>query len=324
MMARFRSSVLGNDAVQATGSPAGLVVAIVALVLFGGCGTTKWTETKRTATEQLLISDSMDQAVSRIDFRALAGKTVFLDDTFLKDVVDAQYLVSSLRQQLLAHGAILKQKREEADYVVEVRAGAVGTDMHSLLVGVPQINLPSVAAAAGLPSSFPEIPLIKRTKQTAVTKILLFAYHRETGRPLWQSGTVLAKSDAQDIWIFFAGPFQRGSIYEGTQLAGDQLPISVPLIDPKEPRTAARLVEEAYYIEEPDPKSTRSRLTSKTETASPPDQRTDHATNLSHGQTAPASETTPPPSWSTTQMAFPGPVFPPDGPALGSPYAPQR
>ncbi len=324
MMARFRGNSRGNDPVKSTGTSARLVAAIIALVLLGGCGTTKWSETKRTATEQLLISDSMDQAVSRIDFRALAGKTVFLDDTFLKDVVDSSYLVSSLRQQLLAYGAILKEKREEADYGVEVRSGAVGTDMHSLLVGVPQINLPSAVASAGLPSSFPEIPLIKRTKQTAVTKILLFAYNRETGRPLWQSGTVLAKSDAQDVWIFFAGPFQRGSIYEGTQLAGEQLPISVPLIDPKEPRAAARLVEEAYYIEESDPKSTKSKLTGGTETVSPPEQRSDQATSLPQGQTAPASEVTAPPSWNTTQMAFPGPVFPPDGPVPGSPYPPHR
>lgn len=228
------------------------VLLAVLTTLASGCGTTKWTETRRTATEQLLISDSMDQAVGRIDFRALTGKKVYLDDTYLKDVVDSPYLVSSLRQQLLAHGAILKDKKEEADYVVEVRSGAVGTNQHSVLVGIPQINLPSAVAAVGLPTALPEIPLIKKTQQLAVTKILLFAYNRKTGRPLWQSGVVLASSDARDVWIFGAGPFQKGSIYQGTQFAGSNIPIKlpdVPLIDLSTHREPVSLLEEAFYAE---------------------------------------------------------------------------
>jgi len=222
------------------------VFLVVAMVACTGCGTTKWTETRRTATEQLLISSSIDQAVSRIDFRALVGKKVFLDETYLKDVVDSSYLLSSLRQQLLAGGAILAEKKDQADYVVEVRSGAVGTDMHSLLIGVPQTNLPSGLAAVGAPSNIPEIPFVKRTKQTAVTKILLFAYHRESGRPLWQSGQVLAKSWAQDVWILGAGPIQRGDVYSGTQLAGDKL--DIPFVNFDRPERKVSATEEVYFL----------------------------------------------------------------------------
>ena len=41
--------------------------------------------------------------------------------------------------------------------------------------------------------------------------------------PVWQSGTSLARSEASGIWIMGAGPFQRGSIYDGTQFAGNRL-----------------------------------------------------------------------------------------------------
>jgi hypothetical protein len=289
------------------------ITALAIVAFFGGCGTTKWTETRRTATEQLLISDSMDQAVARLDFRALAGKKVYVDDTYLKEVVDSAYLVSSLRQQLLAHGAILKQKREEADYILEVRSGAVGTDMHSMLVGVPQMNLPSTVAAVGLPASFPEIPLIKRTKQTAVTKILLFAYNRETGRPLWQSGSVLAKSDAQDVWFFGAGPFQRGSIYNGTRLAGDELPISVPLVDLKESREPAHLLEEAYYIEDQGGKSSPAELTSASEATGDSETQAGRTTPPASSSTVVPSAFPASQSWNMTQGNMPGPVFPPAG-----------
>ena len=45
------------------------------------------TDTQRTATEQLLISNAVDQAVSHLDFRKLSGQPVYLD---------AQYLVCEM------------------------------------------------------------------------------------------------------------------------------------------------------------------------------------------------------------------------------------
>lgn len=38
-----------------------------------GCGTTRWSDSKRTATEQMLVSDAVERAVGAIDMRPLAG-----------------------------------------------------------------------------------------------------------------------------------------------------------------------------------------------------------------------------------------------------------
>jgi hypothetical protein len=59
-----------------------------------GCGTTRMSDTQRTATEQLLISNAVDQAVSQIDFRPLAGKRVYFDAQYLDGTVDKGYVVS--------------------------------------------------------------------------------------------------------------------------------------------------------------------------------------------------------------------------------------
>src|SRR4051794_6454306 len=104
-------------------------------IFLAGCGTTRWTDTKRTATEQMLVSDAIDRAVSRIDFRLLAGKDVFLETAYLGEAVDKEYLTGTLRQQMVSNGCILKEKRDQATFVVEVRAGTVGTDRHDLLYG---------------------------------------------------------------------------------------------------------------------------------------------------------------------------------------------
>src|ERR687883_40332 len=101
--------------------PARRTIGVIMLALLAGCGTTRMTDTQRTATEQLLISNAVDQAVSQIDFRCLAGKPVFLDPQYLDGTVDRGYLVSSLRQQLLASGCLLQDERAKATYVVEAR-----------------------------------------------------------------------------------------------------------------------------------------------------------------------------------------------------------
>lgn len=199
---------------------------IAVLLLIAGCGTTRMTDTQRTATEQLLISDAIDKSVSQIDVRLLAGRTVYFDPQYLENTVDRGYLISSLRQHLLASGCNLQEDRARAMYVIEARSGGVGTDRHSLLVGVPQMTVPSLLP--GQPTNIPELPLARKTDQNGVAKIAVFAYNRQTGQPVWQSGVVLSVSNARDIWFFGAGPFQNGTIRRGTEFAGHPLP-TLPL-----------------------------------------------------------------------------------------------
>lgn len=187
-----------------------------------GCGTTRTTDSKRAGNEMLLVSQAIDHAVARIDFSALTGKSVFLEDKYIEGETDKGYLISSIRQSLLSHGALLKEKRTDADIVVEARNGGVGTDRHSLLIGSPQITLPSITP---IPiTSIPEIALMKRTDQRGVAKVAVYAYHRESGRATWASGVIEAGSDLRDTWVFGAGPFSRGSIRRETELAGEPLP----------------------------------------------------------------------------------------------------
>jgi len=219
--------------------------------LSAGCGTSVWSDTKRTATEQLLISDAIDRAVSELDFRALAGKPVFLDNQAVRNAVDSEYLTSSVRQHMLANGCVLREKAEEAEYIVELRAGAIGTDRHDVLYGVPSVNVPTVLPVSGMPNAIPEIPLAKKTDQRAVCKIAVFAYNRTTGRPVWQSGIVPAESLAKDFWFFGAGPFQRGTIYEGMSFAGDKLEIPLANLEDKlgSPADPVAVADEAYFTE---------------------------------------------------------------------------
>ncbi len=219
----------------------------IVLVVLIGCGTTKRTDTARTATEQLLLSDAIDRSVSRIDFGLLSGRDVFLDTTYLGSAVDKDYIVSTLRQHMLSCGCTLRDKKDDAQFVVEVRAGVVGTDRHDLLFGTPAttVSLGALSPLPGTPTMFPEIALAKRTDQMGVAKIGVFAYERATGTPVWQSGSDIVASKARDLWVFGTGPFQRGNIYGGTKFAGDDL--SVPLVSSKTKQPPVRVARERVF-----------------------------------------------------------------------------
>ena len=296
-----------------------LLVVLIGCGTWAGCGTTKWTDTKRTATEQMLISDAMDRAVSELDLRALAGKEVFLDDVALDSVTDHEYLTSSLRQHMLASGCILKAKAEEADYILEARAGAVGTDHHDVLYGVPAVNVPAVLPFSALPSTIPEIPFAKKTEQRAVAKIAMFAYNRTTGRPVWQSGVVPKESRAKDFWLFGAGPFQRGTIYEGTNFAGNK--ITIPLIDPDEERgdgSDVSVAEPAYFVE-PEEKLARQKAAAAQQKAlTPPEGKNPNSPEGSSPEVIVAGHAARPPAWSNeTATANPPPTdAPPPKPPI--------
>jgi hypothetical protein len=204
-----------------------------------GCGTTRMTDTQRTATEQLLISNAIDQVVSTMDFRALAGKSVYFDPQYLDNTIDKGYVVSSLRQQLLAQGCLLQEDRTKATYVVEARSGGIGTDHYSVLVGVPQMAVPTFVP--GQPSQIPEIPFAKKTDEQGIAKIALFAYNRQTGIRVWQSGVVEASSSVRDTWVAGLGPFRAGTTVHGTAFAGEELPL--PLHGEKDDKDSKPSIE---------------------------------------------------------------------------------
>lgn len=188
-----------------------------------------------------MASDAIDRTVSQIDFAVLADRDVYFDTKYINMVkevgfVNAPYVISSLRQQMSAAGCRLRDTPDQADYIVEARVGALGTDLHDVTYGLPASNALNAAASvlSSLPAvpTIPEISIANRNDQSAAAKLAVFAYHRESRKPVWQSGIATARSSARDTWVLGAGPIQRGSIYDGTQFAGNR--IRVPFVQASE------------------------------------------------------------------------------------------
>ncbi|TWT57090.1 hypothetical protein KOR42_04480 [Thalassoglobus neptunius] len=184
------------------------------------------------------MSDAVDGAVARLDFTPLAHQKVFFDTQFIKDYkgigfVNSDYMIGSLRQQMVAAGVLLQENASTADFVIEGRVGALGADSHEVVYGIPSTRplndaADALAAVSHMPSlpGIPELALAKRSDQVAAAKIAMFAYDKESRERVWQSGMLTSRSSAKDLWVLGAGPFQRGAIHEGkVRFAGTRLDV---------------------------------------------------------------------------------------------------
>jgi hypothetical protein len=186
----------------------------IAAALAAGCGINK----SRLATEQLVVSEAVDKAVAMIDFSALSGKKVYFDTQYLDGVNmgsngNVKYVISSLRQQMMAYDLRLQEKIETADYVVEGRVGVLANDGYEVTYGIPG-NAAAASATAFLPTpvpvpapGMPELSLGRRNHQAGTAKVGVFAYDRVTREPVWQAGIKRGASDMRDTWFLGLGPY---------------------------------------------------------------------------------------------------------------------
>lgn len=181
-----------------------LCVFALGVSMAGGCTSTKQSNTARTATEQLLISNAVDQSLNKVDFAPLAGSAVFVEEKYI-DCTDKGYVIGSIRHKLLQAGATLAAKPEEADAIMEVRSGAVGTDVTSSYLGVPGFTAPGMIG-------IPDIKLITRDSQKAVAKLGIVVYSAKSKRELGEGGVSMARADDTNSYIFGFGPHQSGTL----------------------------------------------------------------------------------------------------------------
>ena len=171
---------------------------------FVGCASMKESDTARTGLEQLLISNAVDQSLGKVDFRPVSGAKVFLK-TELLDCVDKNYVLLSTRSKLLANHCTLVDKAEDADIVMEIASGGVGTDRTELVVGTPEIPL-------GLMGSIPKVNVYERKKAMGTAKLSIIATDAKSKQPVINSGFSLARSDHQHWSTMGSGPVLSGSV----------------------------------------------------------------------------------------------------------------
>jgi hypothetical protein len=170
------------------------------------------TDTARSGMEQLLVSNAIDSSLNKIGFDSVAGAAVFVDEKQL-ECTDKKYIIGSVRQRLFQAGCRLADKPEDADVVLELYSGAVGTDRSEGFVGIPALNVPGP-----MPVQLPEFRLLSQTTQYGTAKIGMVAYDAKSKRALSFGGLARARSNNTNWTVLGIGPFNSGSIREEVAL----------------------------------------------------------------------------------------------------------
>lgn len=178
--------------------------AICALVGLVGCTSAKSSNTARTGTEQLLISNAVDQAINKVDFDAFQGHKVFLDDKYLEGV-DKPYLIATLRHRILNSGGRVAADAKDSDIVLEMRSGGIGTDTSETFYGFPEVVIPGMV-------TLPELKFVTRNAQRGTAKLGFVAYDPKTAENLGHGGVAIATSDQNNWNMLGLGPFKTGTL----------------------------------------------------------------------------------------------------------------
>lgn len=186
--------------------PRGWLLAACTLAAAAGCMTTKETDTSRTGVEQLLLSSATDHALDKVDLAPIARAKVFVDTQYL-DCVDKNYVIVALHQRLLRQGCSLVEKREDAEVVVEIGSGGLGTDRTEWFVGVPEIPLPLPS-----PIGIPKLAIFTRTRAIGTAKLSVVALDVKSHQAVINSGYSLARSDQKNWNMLGMGSMQTGTV----------------------------------------------------------------------------------------------------------------
>lgn len=145
------------------------IAIVLSLVLLAGCTTRAVSSTQRTAIEQLLLSTAVDKAFEKINLPELSDKKIYLDFSNLQSY-DSDYVKSAFKARLAATGAVLTETPEQADFLVAVSSGALGSEYKDTLIGIPALPVP------GSPMTLPELALWKTVEQDGIAKFLVVVY----------------------------------------------------------------------------------------------------------------------------------------------------
>lgn len=180
-----------------------MLLLCLTLIAFG-CTSTTTSNTSRTAKEQMLLSNAVDQSLDKVDFTPLFGQKVFVEEKYL-DCVDKGYVVGSIRHRVMRAGGTLAATADDADVTMEVRSGGIGTDTTNAFLGIPAITLPGML-------TLPEIRLTDRKTQYGYSKLGLVLFDAKTKTVLGDGGMSLAQSDDNNWYVLGIGPWQDGSL----------------------------------------------------------------------------------------------------------------
>ena len=165
-----------------------LCAALLPIVAGGsGCTTTlRVTNTEQTPVQRLLVTEAIDRALDKLIWPELRGKKVLIDEGVSPATgdlsADEVYLYQAIAARLAHRGAVIVPNRGEADSVLLVLVGSLGTGQREQFIGLPSLQI--------LLFGIPEISLYRSLRQQGFAKLEIVLVKTGIGTVMHHSGPV--------------------------------------------------------------------------------------------------------------------------------------
>lgn len=199
-------------------------VALI-MVLTGGCSLEQeLSRTPRTAVEQVLLTQAVNQALTNLTVQLPAGVNVELDATGLESDRsrlrmtnsdlgslnspnrDILYIRDTVAAELGRRGYLVRARDTESPYLVRVMAESFGT-----MQGITFFGMPPVQSVL-IPFALPELTLYKQQNQSGYARIHLDIYDNRTGEFLGSSATLVGRTFYNQYTMLFFLTWNRTDI----------------------------------------------------------------------------------------------------------------
>lgn len=198
------------------------------LVASGGCALPQEvSKTPRSATEQLLLTESVKRALIDLDVPLPKGATVaiqvgglqtdrahvHMSDEEAFGVVDAPswdlgYVRDVAAARLGALGYLVKRSVGETAYVARVMVESIGTNQGRTFFGMPPVQ------SVLIPFALPQLTLYQEIDQLAHVRLYVDLYDGVTGRFIRSTPTWIGTAYYNQYTLFFFFTFKNTDLVE--------------------------------------------------------------------------------------------------------------
>ncbi|MDV6343897.1 hypothetical protein [Nitrosomonas sp. Is37] len=165
-----------------------ICLGMALVCLLSACSTTqKMTNSHRSATEQLLISEAVMRSLSKQPESALPipqGANVKLDISGISP--DKDFILAVVAGWLGEHGYTVQGSAENATYHINIVINSLGTELGNTFFGIPTVQ------ASLIPLSLPELAIYKAEYQTGYANFYFDIFELPSNRFVGSSSPFIA------------------------------------------------------------------------------------------------------------------------------------
>ena len=171
------------------------------------------TQSRRTAIEQLLLSEAVKKSFSQQLENPLPipqGTNVSIDISGIS--LDKSVIHQIMAGWLGQHGYHVQSDTEKSTYQINVIVESLGTESGDTFVGIPPVQ------SSFIPISLPELALFKAQYQTGYTKLYLDIFELPSGRFVQSISPFFAETYYNNFVLLFLVSFKSTDLLAPPQI----------------------------------------------------------------------------------------------------------